>query len=384
MPKKYDIIICGGGLAGLSLAYRAFKSGIWKDQQVLIIDKTEKTSNDRTWSFWEKAPGAFEHLVHHQWKQLIFYTNQKERIALDHLPYTYKTIKGLDFYDHVCKYLRNVATVDWLEDSVISTESIGNHCLIKTTKASFECTFAFNSLFEKPILKNKEQYFLQHFKGVRIRTKEVKFNSDEAFLMDFRTSQKNGTTFFYTLPMSENEVFVEYTLFSKELLDQQVYDNEIKAYLSGVLKITDYELLETEFGVIPMTDYHFNRRTGNIMNIGTAGGDTRGSTGYTFSNVQKTISNILHAFKQTRTPFFKSESLGVKEKLYDATLLNVLAERKYEGHQLFGDLFRGTKAKTVFAFLDGEGNLLEEIQVMKSLKTWPFLKWFVTIVSRKL
>ncbi|HEX8609211.1 MAG TPA: hypothetical protein VF679_11280, partial [Pedobacter sp.] len=83
-------------------------------------------------------------------------------------------------------------------------------------------------------------------------------------------------------------------------------------------------------------------------------------------------------------PFFDEESLGPKAKIYDSTLLNVLAEEKYPGHQLFGDLFKSTDAKTVFSFLDGESSVIEELKVMKSLKTWPFLKCFVKVISNKL
>ncbi|MBC7565593.1 MAG: lycopene cyclase [Pedobacter sp.] len=384
MTKKYDIIICGAGLAGLSLAYSALSSGVWTNQRVLIIDKSTKDTNDRTWSFWEKSPGIFESLVHHKWNQLVFFTNDQQRIDLQHLPYKYKTIKGLDFYKYVRSFLQKLTQVEWIEESVESVESPGDHCLVKTDKGRYECKFAFDSRYKKPDLKYGDQYFLQHFKGVTIRTGNRKFNPDQAFLMDFRTSQKNGTTFFYTLPMSENEVFIEYTLFSKELLTEDIYDHELKTYITNVLGVSDYDLIDSEFGVIPMTDFKFKRRSGNVMNIGTAGGDTRGSTGYTFTNVQKTITKIVQAFERTGTPFFKNEHLGSIEKLYDSTLLNVLAEGNYEGHQLFTDLFKGTKAKTVFSFLDGESSIIEELKVMKSLRTWPFLKWFTKVVFRYL
>ncbi|RZK25741.1 MAG: lycopene cyclase [Flavobacterium sp.] len=384
MANKYDMIICGAGLAGLSLAYRAFSSGVWKDQKVLIIDKSKKNTNDRTWSFWEKSAGVFESLVYHQWNQLIFYTYNHQQINLNHLPYVYKTIRGLDFYNFTVSFLRTIKNVEWLEESVTSVDAVADYCVVKTATATYECTFAFNTLFKKPLLKEGEQYFLQHFKGITIRTSSEKFNSNQAFLMDFRTSQVNGTTFFYTLPMSENEVFVEYTLFSKRLLDEEVYDSELKTYIHNVLKLSVYEIIDSEFGVIPMTDYKFDRRSGNIMNIGTAGGDTRGSTGYTFTNVQKTITKILQSFKNNGNPFFKAEAIGFKEKLYDSTLLNVLAEGKYQGHQLFSDLFKNTDAKTVFSFLDGESTILEELSVMKSLKTWPFLKSFTKVLTKRL
>ena len=384
MAKRYDIIICGAGLAGLSLAYRAFSSGVWIDQSVLIIDNSKKDTNDRTWSFWEKSTGVFENLVHHQWKQLVFYTNNNQRINLNHLPYVYKTIRGLDFYNFTVEFLKKIKNVDWLEESINSIESGADYCIIKTESTTYEATFAFNTLFTKPLLNEGDQYFLQHFKGITIKTSGNKFDPNQAYLMDFRTSQVNGTTFFYTLPMSENEVFVEYTLFSKQLLNEEKYDLEINAYVNDVLKLSDYEIVDSEFGVIPMTDYRFQRRSGNIMNIGTAGGDTRGSTGYTFTNVQRTVAKILQEFKSNGSPYFEKEAIGPKEKLYDSTLLNVLAEGKYEGHQLFSDLFKNTDAKTVFSFLDGESTVLEELKVMMSLKTWPFLKSFTKVVTRRL
>ncbi|MEJ7557993.1 MAG: lycopene cyclase family protein [Pedobacter sp.] len=383
MAEKYDIIICGAGLAGLSLAYRAYSSGVWKNQRVLIIDRSKKDSNDRTWSFWEKSPGVFEDLVYHKWNQLVFFTNDHQQINLNHLPYTYKTIKGIDFYRLTVDFLKTIKEVDWLEGSISSIESVGDSCVVKTDTANYQCRFAFNSLFQKPALKPWEQYFLQHFKGLTIRTNDGKFYSDQAYLMDFRTSQRNGTTFLYTLPMSEKEIFVEYTLFSKELLEEEEYDAELKKYITEVLKLDDYEVIDSEFGVIPMTDYQFERRSGNVINIGTSGGDTRGSTGYTFTNVQRTITKILQAFEETATPFFDKESLGQKERIYDATLLNVLAEGKYQGHQLFSDLFKSTDAKTVFSFLDGESSIIEELKVMKSLRTWPFFKSFTKVISRK-
>jgi len=52
--------------------------------------------------------------------------------------------------------------------------------------------------------------------------------------------------------------------------------------LKEYLNITDYSLLEEEFGVIPMTDHVFTPVDGNIVHLGTAGGQTKPSSGYTF------------------------------------------------------------------------------------------------------
>ena len=98
MQKHFDYIITGGGLAGISLLHYFLQSDL-RDKKILLIDKSEKTENDRTWCFWEKEAGAFEFLVHHRWQHLNFYMPDFAD-ALDIAPYTYKMIRGIDFYNY--------------------------------------------------------------------------------------------------------------------------------------------------------------------------------------------------------------------------------------------------------------------------------------------
>jgi 2-polyprenyl-6-methoxyphenol hydroxylase-like FAD-dependent oxidoreductase len=47
--KKYDFIIVGGGVAGLTLAYQLVHSPL-ADRSILIVDRVTKNKNDRTLS----------------------------------------------------------------------------------------------------------------------------------------------------------------------------------------------------------------------------------------------------------------------------------------------------------------------------------------------
>lgn len=380
---KCDIIICGGGLSGLSLLYRAMKSGTWKKERIIVVDRSDKQENDKTWSFWKIGDSDFEEVIHHQWKDLVFFTNEGERIPLKNGGYTYNSIRSIDFYHYVHQNLKAFTNISFVKEEIFEVTSVPGGCELITDAHTYQSTWLFNSIYKKPDLKKGEQYFLQHFKGLRIRTKSAIPPLSEAWLMDFRTDQHNGTTFFYTLPMADNEVLVEYTLFSKSLLSPDTYNQKIGVYLNNVLKIDSYEILEEEFGVIPMTDHVFKRFDGNIINIGSAGGDTRGSTGYTFVNIQKTINQILIVFQSAGHPFFKEETIGVKAQLYDATLLRVLAKKKYSGHHLFTDLFSKTPAYLIFAFLDAETSLYQDMYLMKSLRAFPFLQSFAVAVYKR-
>ena len=118
--------------------------------------------------------------------------------------------------------------------------------------------YVFNSiLFDKPTLTKKQHWLLQHFKGWQIKTAERTFDSQVATLMDFRIGQQHGTSFCYVLPFSEKEALVEYTLFTPAVLQDSEYDAELKNYIENILHLSDYEITDTEFGVIPNDELSF-------------------------------------------------------------------------------------------------------------------------------
>jgi lycopene beta-cyclase len=378
-----NILICGAGMAGLSLVYRGIACGKWQNEKIIIVDPSSKEENDKTWSFWKKNEGPFDDLIFKSWTDLSVFSNSGERISLDTGGYTYNSIRSVDFYQHTRTFLKAQANVTFLYEPVQSLTTAQEGCLAETSSHQITAAYAFNSIFESPKLKSSTQYFLQHFKGLIIKSPENFMKENEAFLMDFRTDQSNGTTFFYTLPLGNNELFVEYTLFSKQLLDQSAYDDAISEYLNNILKLKSYKVLHTEFGVIPMTDHQFSRFNNRIINIGTIGGDTRGATGYTFTNVQKTITKILEAWTGNTTITAWQEVISWKHKLYDSIMLNVLNDGKYAGHQLFCDLFKNAKAHYIFKFLDGETGIPDDLRIITSLKPVPFVHALGKVIGTK-
>lgn len=379
-----DILIAGAGLAGLSLLYRAMKDGHWVDQKIIVVDKCISERPNKNWSFWKKSAGPFDHLIYKTWDKLSFYSFKGTRKKLSLGKYAYHTIKSSHFYEHCLTFLGQYENITFIEDEIVTLGGSKERCYLETKEYNFTSSYLFNSVYQEPKLKPDRQYFLQHFKGLLVRSTDLNLDPCEAYLMDFQTSQEHGTTFFYTLPLSSTEVFIEYTIFSKDLLPQAEYDEKLKIYLRDILQVKDYEILEEEYGVIPMTDHLFTRFQGNLVNIGSAGGDTRGATGYTFTNIQKTISAILASWSMTKTPFFESESISLKHQIYDACLLHVLDSGNYKGNKVFEDLFMHTKASTIFSFLDAESSLIEDAAVIIGLKPWAFLKAMIFVIKTRL
>lgn len=372
MPRThYDYIITGMGCAGLSLAMHLIASGRFSHKRILLADEEAKQTNDRTWCFWEEGESLFEPIVHHRWDKLWFYGQDFSR-ELAITPYQYKMIRGIDFYDYCLHQIRQQANFEILigkVERVFSDEKTGIIVNGKTIYANY----IFNSiLFQKPLLLKKQVMLLQHFKGWLIEASEKAFDPGVATLMDFRISQRHGTAFCYVLPVTEKTALVEYTLFTPTLLEQQDYDAALKTYIEDTLAVKDYKLLHPEFGVIPMTDYRFQPHQKNVINIGTAGGQTKSSSGYTFYFIQKHSKAIADALIRTGKPWVKKPSW--RFHFYDSVLLSVLYHNRLPGKTVFTDFFKKNASQKVLSFLNNESSVSEEVKLISSLPTLPFLK----------
>lgn len=369
--SKYDYIIAGAGCAGLSLAIHMIHSGKFANKKVLLIDKNPKHANDRTWCFWQKEEGLFEPIVAKKWNKLLF---QGENFfkELNIIPYQYKMIRGIDFYEYCFRVIKQHHNFEFLSgkvDRVFGEEQTG----VIVNGTTIYCDYIFNSiLFESPKLTNGEVWMLQHFKGWVIETESDFFEEDVATIMDFRVDQKFATAFCYVLPFNKRQALVEYTLFSSELLEQDQYNEGLKTYIADILKISSYKILHEEFGSIPMTNFKFPSCHNNIVNIGTAGGQTKGSSGYTFNFIQKHSKAIVDALIATGKPFIQSSPK--RFNFYDGVLLKVLNNGALSGKEVFTDLFKKNPVQKVFKFLDNETSVGEELKIISSLPTLPFLK----------
>lgn len=371
----FDYIIAGSGCAGLSLLYRLLREPNLNQKRILVLDKSAKTQNDRTWCFWENAPGLFEPIVYHQWKKLDFHAPEFSK-QLDLKNQTYKMIQGIDFYNHILSFAKSFDNVVFNYESIESIASSNEQGVVKTNQTSYTAHYIFNStnLFHPPM--SVENSLLQHFEGWVIKTKNNQFDETTGTLMDFRLNQKNGATFMYVLPTSHTEALVEYTLFSPALLDKQVYKEELKSYIKDYLKIDDYEITHEEFGVIPMSLAKFPQSMSahnRIINIGTAGGFTKASSGYTFQFIQKNSKAIVDKLKAGKAPIQKRSFRDKMFQWYDYTLLEVLISHKLTGKTIFSTMFKKLSAEKILLFLNNESALLDELKIVSSLPIKPFL-----------
>lgn len=372
---KSDYIILGAGASGLMLAYRMAKHPFFDDKSILIIDKVKDKGNDRTWCFWERGVGEWDDLLAKTWSN-IFFGSDYHSNTIDIAPYNYKMIRSEDFYASLWKKIREKTNIRFVEASVESLSESEDGVEVVTNKERYLGSKVFNSLPNADAYQLQKKYpvLQQHFVGWFIKTEDPIFHDTVATFMDFSVSQKGNTRFMYVLPMDKHTALFEYTLFSEDLLPYQDYEEAIKSYL--IEKGVDtYEILEKEKGSIPMTSFEFSKlNSKHILNIGTAGGWTKASTGYTFKKTSKKTEDLVaFLMKESDLSQFSKKT---KYWFYDLLFLDVLANHNEEGAALFSSMFKKADIQTIFRFLDEESTLLEDLKVIFSVPSKRFIQAF--------
>ena len=278
--REFDYIIIGGGCAGLSLAYELETNQKLKDKSLAIIEPREEYKRDKTWSFWKVINHNFEDCVKKSWNNFtINIPGNTKHVECNNTPY--QTIDSSLFYSKIINTLKKNKNINFFKN---------------INEVEMKNSFVFNSLSDNHYDKSN---LWQHFSGFEIETDKDLFDDKIFNLMDFDCDQKNSVHFFYTLPFSRRKALIETTWLSDLNNNSlQDYENQLKDYIENHLNIKKYKINFTETGAIPL--FHLkNEQKINQINIGTAGGMTRLSTGYTFLNIQehskyitKNIENI--------------------------------------------------------------------------------------------
>ena len=385
-----DILLAGAGLSGLTLALELARQPAFRDKRILLLDRDNKTRNDRTWSFWATPHEPLPPTVHRVWPRARFAAQGTEH-AMDMGAYRYHTVRGIDYYQWAHAELSAHPNVQRVQATIQHIDK--EMGAVVTDRGVFQAPVVFNSAFTpsplipadvrfpSPFSDNGKQAssrftrLLQHFKGWFIRTDTPVFDPEEVRFMDFRVTQDGAVRFVYVLPFSETEALVEYTLFSPELLPDDQYDAALKHYISHFLNIRQYSIRETEFGVIPMTDDPFRpRQHGRVWNIGTAAGFVKPSSGYAFKRTLRKMNAFAAHWAQAGAPDARFFDSPWRFRAYDSILLRVLRDQPELGQRVFNGLFSKLSAHQVLRFLDEDTTFAQELNVMRSVPMRHFVQ----------
>jgi len=374
--ESYDIIIAGGGLSGLSLAWYLAEGNY--EGKVLVIDSSFAPLNNKTWSFWAKDKPPFQQLVYKSWPRAytcVQNNPQNHNLA----PYTYHCIRSGDFKEFVLSAIKNLPNFHLLEENVLdlSGENSKPEMITKDGR-HFKADYMFQSIFKPKQLSFAEIKYplIQHFLGWEIKSKTPIFDAETITFMDFDEYWQNGVAFMYVLPWHASSALLEFTVFSHTLEDEHIYETKIYEYLEKKfgLKFSGFTIERTEKGKIPMEDRpYLPWYDTNIMNLGTVGGLTKPSTGYTFMRVQNHARQLAKTLIEGKNPALPPQSQA-RYRVYDLLLLHVLSTSSKKSLEVFKSLFKKNSIQQVFAFLDEDTTLTDDLKIMSSVPYIPFFK----------
>jgi lycopene beta-cyclase len=369
----YDYTIIGAGAAGLHLAIQMAQDSYFNDKRILLLDADEKRTNDRTWCFWEEGVGNWDVIAKRIWKQgKVSFPNGD--VPLDMGSYSYKMVRGIDFYNQVRAVLSNCPFIEWKLNGVVDVKSgdfLSIHC---ADGSQYATRHVFDSRMPTGYFEMAKAVpaVSQHFLGWFVETEQDVFDADYFTMMDFRVPYKNTTCFTYVLPFDTRRALVEFTLFTPELLEMHEYEKCLREYMENVCGVKSYTIAETEYGVIPMTAFDFSKsHSKNHTYIGTAGGWVKASTGYSFKNAERNASKIISNIKKGLPPH--KDVACERHRAYDLLLLDIFNYRNHLGNGIFEEMYRNNKAENIFRFLDSRSSLSEDVKIISSLKPGPFL-----------
>lgn len=372
LGPRYFYVIIGGGLAGLQLARQLSRDVFFKGKKIAIID-SDFSMPVKTWCFWEKGKGKWDDLLTKSWNKGKFISSE-ENIDLQLSPYTYKMIKAKDYHQKLQDEIEESGDIEFITDEIRKIDPVTMKA--KGLKKSYGATHFFDSRVDPSYLESKKHTTIfQHFKGWEVETEKPVFTPDSFTMMDYRIKYPDATAFTYILPFTEKKALVEYTFFSPFLTEDKVYDEMLQQYFEKILKTKDFQIKSTETGVIPMTDFPFDKsNTEQITKIGTGGGWVKPSTGYSFKNTEKRIGKIIENIKSGKLP--GENLINNKFRKYDAIFLDVLAQNNQKGEEIFTKFYNKNSPQDIFRYLDEETSVSEDLKIMLSLYSFDFVTSF--------
>lgn len=303
----------------------------------------------KTWGFWNTTSHPFESCISHTWAVWKTLRGASESLSRSR-KYKYCRLPADAFYNHCLSLLssaRNVVIREQVE--VEAVHDAGNCALVRSNAGEFCAPYVFDSrphqsremvsqATSTAEFSPQPLILRQQFLGWNIKVPANTFDMDQMTLMDFADFTQSVPSFIYALPLSEDEIFVEATVFAKQLVPDSFFLHMFAKYLRR-RAIQCSHVVQTEYGSIPMVVVEHKPNPGRVIDIGVRAGMARASTGYAFLNIQRDSARIASALASDQTvPPRHNTVLTFLDRLF-LQCIDSCPERFAEiVHKLFSDV----------------------------------------------
>ena len=373
MTHDVDLLILGGGCAGLSLAWRLAALGV-ACPKTLILEQRALYSNDRTWCFWDNHDIRLDGLMTHEWRWLQL-TSRAKTVRFDCGQNAYQMLAASSFYDRALRAIGDCSAITLAQSQAVTAEP---------TRGPAGWTVASNmgQITARMVVDTRPQVapaaggatLWQSFYGHEVCCDADVFTPEAAELMDFTAGEHGQIPFTYVLPISKNRALIEATVFGPVPLQRAALLAQLNAAVEQYTAGSAFSIERSESGILPMGLARTPPSLGaGHVAVGVMAGGARASSGFAFQRIQQWAGQCVAAIAAGQPPTgHQGDPLLVR--LMDRLFLQVLRAAPHTAPDLFVALFERADSACVIRFLSGRSTAKDCLQVMRALPAKHFVQ----------
>jgi lycopene beta-cyclase len=380
MPTDVDLLILGGGCAGLSLAMQLAQHQ-QRVPRTLILEQRSHYDDDRTWCFWGDDRTPFADLAGHQWRAVS--VRNEDRVArLDCSAAPYRMLASEAFYSAACAAISDAPQLLLEMNSPLLSEAVfkGDFWHVETPSGSVSAAMVVDT---RPLTPTAIDAVLwQSFYGHEIECEQAVFEPDCVELMHFSNADSELVAFTYVLPLSRTRALVEFTVFAVQPLSAAALEDALNDAIEKRVKGAAFTLLRSEHGVLPMglaatpAAAVALDSSSSYCRAGLFAGAARPATGYAFQRIQRWAADCAAVLAGGGAPIGHRHDpcfLAWMDRLF----LHVIQRQPSLAPQLFVDMFDRVEPQRLIRFLSDRGRFIDYLSIALALPFQPFVQQLI-------
>ena len=373
MRPDADLIVLGGGCAGLSLAERLAEAP-QRSHRSIVIEARSAYVTDRTWCFWRTAPHRHDAMVQKSWARLQVRSAGRS-VLVDCSAAPYQMIESGSFYERAEGLIERSASVDLeLGTRIIAEpERRGDRWFVQTSRGTVSGRQIVDTR-HAAAPREGEAALWQSFLGHEVVCDGDQFDDSVATLMDFAGCLDDGVLFHYVLPVARNRALIETTVFGPRPLSAVNLARHQDAAVDKFCRGAPRTVVRVERGILPMGLKTLAPSPGEgYVHAGVMNGGARASTGYAFQRIQRWAHDTASDLRSGGVVSGHAADPLIRRRM-DQLFLQVVRNHPDRAADLFLSIFGMTDPIRVIRFLTDTGSLTDCAAVIGALPTGQFLR----------